>query len=169
MKAKEVKAKGRAVEGESHKLSQTEIGCAQIVTTYSLLATTRVDCVPAQKNGWGEDGGWGQGKGKGDWGPYGKGKGGIVGKGKFGPATAKGIKGVIDQLIVEGLPGGRFDHNANSLYLTNLPPDTTNIDLYTIFSCFGAIPPRGVRVMPGIPGQRGYGFVNYIDHMAAEF
>lgn len=23
--------------------------------------------------------------------------------------------------------------------------------------------------MPGIPGQRGYGFVNYIDHMAAEF
>jgi RNA recognition motif-containing protein len=101
----------------------------------------------------------------GEWGPYGKGKG----KGKKGVFFAPGIKGLVDSLIAEGLPGGKFDQNQNALYLTNLPYDVTAEDLYTVFGCFGAIPPRGVRVMPGTPGARCYGFVNFLDQTAAEF
>ena len=36
-------------------------------------------------------------------------------------------------------------------------------------SCSGAIPPRGVKVMPGVAGQRLYGFVNFMDSANAEF
>merc|ERR1712023_515088 len=42
--------------------------------------------------------------------------------------------------------------------------------LYILFfSCFGAIPPRGVKVMPVLAGQRLYGFVNFMDEVNAEY
>merc|ERR1712185_763369 len=94
------------------------------------------------------------------------GKGFAKGLGKAGT-----IQGMIDCLINEGLPGGNFKHDApgTALYLANLPHDTTEEDLYTIFATFGAIPPRGVKVMPGMPGQRTYGFCNFINPAHAEF
>lgn len=100
--------------------------------------------------------------------PYGGGKG----KGKGAPAGmgwVGGIKDVIDALISEGLPGGNFDRDKNALYITNLPHDTTAYGLYVMFACFGAVPPRGVRVMPGQPGQRLYGFINFMENANAEF
>jgi len=92
--------------------------------------------------------------------PYGKGggKGGIL-----------RTSDLIDGLIAEGLPGGNHEKDKNSLYITNLPFDTTDEDLYIIFASFGAIPPRGVRIMPGTPGRRLYGFVNFIEETNAEF
>lgn len=102
--------------------------------------------------------------------PYdikGAGKGGKGDKG--GWPLAPGVKGMIDGLIAEGLPGGQFSRDKNALYITNLPHDTTDSDLYIIFNCFGAIPPRGVKVMPGLAGQRLYGFVNFMDQANAEF
>jgi len=84
-------------------------------------------------------------------------------------APATSILGLIDGLIKEGLPGGHFDHNTHALYVTNLPHDTTEGDLYIMFACFGAIPPRGVRVMPSQEGSRRYGFVTFMDGANAEF
>jgi len=76
---------------------------------------------------------------------------------------------VIDCLITEGLPGGGWRQDENALYIANLPYDTTTADMYTIFSCFGAVPPRGAKVMPGDGGQRRYGFINFLDSASAEF
>jgi len=106
------------------------------------------------------------------WTPYetkGAGKGKSKGGGQGYTPPASGIKGVVDALITDQLPGGLFSRDKNALYLTNLPQDTTDADLYMIFSCFGAIPPRGVKVMPGVAGQRLYGFVNFMDNANAEF
>jgi len=111
-------------------------------------------------DGWGASS-WGQAGGKGAArpAPYGK------GKAKGGP----GIQGLINGLIAEGLPGGN-DKGNNALYVTNLPPDATEGDLYTIFACFGPMPPRGTRVMPcTTPGSRTYGFVNFLDAQQSEF
>lgn len=79
------------------------------------------------------------------------------------------IQSMIDGLIAEGLPGGGWRQEENALYLANLPHDTTAEDLYTIFASFGAIPPRGVKVMPGSPGQRTFGFCNFMEAANAEF
>jgi len=97
------------------------------------------------------------------------GKGKSKGGGQGCPPPASGIKGVVDALITDRLPGGQFSRDKNALYLTNLPHDSTDADLYMICSCFGAIPPRGVKVMPGVAGQRLYGFVNFMDSANAEF
>lgn len=83
-----------------------------------------------------------------------------------------GIQTVIDGLIKEGLPGAYWENRRevqNALYLNNLPPDTTDMDLYTIFASFGPVCPRGVKVMPGVPGHYRFGFINYMDAATAEF
>eukprot|EP00448_Togula_jolla_P008041 CAMPEP_0170597044 /NCGR_PEP_ID=MMETSP0224-20130122/15485_1 /TAXON_ID=285029 /ORGANISM="Togula jolla, Strain CCCM 725" /LENGTH=284 /DNA_ID=CAMNT_0010921465 /DNA_START=54 /DNA_END=908 /DNA_ORIENTATION=+ len=128
------------------------------------------------KGTWGKsDGQWGKGDGqaKGAWSsPY-DGKGAAKGKGK-----GKGGKGVTtcsmavlkDGLVkAEALPGGRWSHDGHALFVGGLPRDTTDIDLYQIFSCFGAIPAMGVRAMVGQDGVgTGIGFVNFLDQASCQ-
>lgn len=100
------------------------------------------------------------------------------GKGKGGKGASKStakagtVERMIDLLSEAGLPGANYRNEASgdgSLYLANLPFDTTDEDLYTIFATFGAIPPRGVKVMRSTPGQRVYGFCNFLKASSAEF
>jgi hypothetical protein len=132
------------------------------------------------KDGWGSLTGGGGDFGKGDFGKGGKGFGGDAmgpygakgmgkGPGKMAGKSTSAIDAVIDGLVREGLPGGWFNKDENALYVSNLPHDTTDKDLYVIFATFGAMPPRGVRVMPGTPGQRLWAFVNFMDSTTKEF
>lgn len=54
------------------------------------------------------------------------------------------------------------------LYVRNLPMDTTDLDLYKLFSPFGTIPPRGIRAMLNPDGTcNGIGFVDFTARNAA--
>eukprot|EP00401_Gymnodinium_catenatum_P018330 CAMPEP_0117484740 /NCGR_PEP_ID=MMETSP0784-20121206/14609_1 /TAXON_ID=39447 /ORGANISM="" /LENGTH=284 /DNA_ID=CAMNT_0005279313 /DNA_START=79 /DNA_END=933 /DNA_ORIENTATION=- len=142
------------------------------------------------KAGWGEKeggygawGGWGgkggkdgkDGKdGKAAWRPmpYGKdGKG--PGKG-LGKMAAKGggkpdcFKTVYSAARKGGVLGGGHVPEDCIIYVRNLPPDTTDLDLYKLFSPFGAIAPSGVRAMLEVDGScKGIGFVDFSDSAAA--
>merc|ERR1719160_638654 len=56
-----------------------------------------------------------------------------------------------------------------SIYIAGLPDDTTDLDLYKIFSSFGRIHTNGVKAMLSDDGKtcKGIGFVNYIDAESA--
>jgi len=124
--------------------------------------------------GWGKDGGgYGKAGGKGGWSspsPYempGKGYDGGKGKGKGG--KGKGTECDIRTLKqgVKGagvLPGvGMALPNECQLYIKNLPSDTQDVDLYELFSPFGAIAPRGVKAMQQDGCCSGIGFVDFLD------
>mmetsp|Transcript_106732 Transcript_106732/g.166696 ORF Transcript_106732/g.166696 Transcript_106732/m.166696 type:complete len:271 (+) Transcript_106732:36-848(+) len=126
--------------------------------------------------GWSKDGGE-----KGDsWGPYakggkdfgGKGESKGKGKGKWLNPTSVSVKTLFDGLCNAGaLPGGeKYENNEGALFVGALPPDTTDMDLYKIFSPFGAIAPQGVRAMQwwDTGACKGYGFVNFLDPLAAQ-
>lgn len=102
--------------------------------------------------------------------PYPCGGGGGSGKGagkKSGPMCT--IAEFIGELITGGLPGGDFDFDKNALQVGGLPPDTTDQDLYTIFSTFGPMPPRGARIRRRPDGAcDGVGFVNYMESKSAD-
>lgn len=108
--------------------------------------------------------GWGKGK---DFGAMAKGWGATPAWLAKPAATGPTIHSMIEGLIAEGLPGGNWNHDENALYIANLPPDTTEHDLYIIFSCFGTMPPRGVKVMGGEP--RKFGFCNFMESASADF
>jgi len=140
--------------------------------------------------------GYGKG-GKGDkgdsWGPYAKGgkdyggkdnkgKGDAKGKdgkdsgkdGKDGKGKGKGKIGIRDLFdglcTAEALPGGaKYENDENTLFVGGLPQDTTDLDLYKIFSPFGAIAPKGIKAMLHLPtgNCKGYGFVNFMDASAS--
>lgn len=117
--------------------------------------------------------------------PYGKGAaaapswgapawGGAKGDGGMAKGDAKGGNGDSIQVLKQGLraaaalPGGKWANDANALYICNLPADTCDVDIYEIFSPFGAIPSGGVRAMQSQDGQcTGIGFVNFLDPAAA--
>merc|ERR1719253_2235141 len=125
--------------------------------------------------GWGKDGGYGKASGKGSWSqpswqaasPY-EAKGYDGGKGK-GKGKGKGVGCDIRTLKqgVKGagvLPGvGMQLPNECQLYIKNLPSDTTDVDLYELFSSFGAIAPRGVKAMQQDGCCSGIGFVDFLD------
>ncbi|CAK9009888.1 unnamed protein product [Durusdinium trenchii] len=103
---------------------------------------------------------------KGKFSPKGCGKGGIM-PGNMMP----GIKGLINQLMEsQALPGSaEMDNDKNALYVSGLPPDTQDVDLYKMFAPFGAIAPKGVRAMLHPDGScQGWGFVNYMDPMSVQ-
>jgi len=81
------------------------------------------------------------------------------------------VKVLYNGLLAAGaLPGNAsYDSDTeNTLYVAGLPADTQDLDLYKIFSPFGAIAPRGVRAMTFPEGAcRGFGFVNFNDTAAA--
>lgn len=88
-----------------------------------------------------------------------------LGKGKVS------VKVLYNGLLAAGaLPGNAsYDGDTeNTLYVAGLPADTEDLDLYKIFSPFGAIAPRGVRAMTLPDGScRGFGFVNFNDTTAS--
>lgn len=105
----------------------------------------------------GAQGGFG-GKG----GPY-DGKGGGKGKNKGG---FYGLYGAVKQA---GILGGGTVPEECQLYISNLPQDTTDTDLYKLFAPFGAIAPTGVKAMPNSDktGCVGIGFVDFVDPSCA--
>jgi len=135
------------------------------------------------KGSWGSDkGSWGADKGNSDkgkggdrWTPYGKGAGQAGGM-----SEGKGEKGIkltnisIQTLkkglqMAEALPGGKWSNDDGALWIGGLPPDTTDLDLYHIFSPFGAVPSSGVRAMLNEDGTcKGFGFVNFVESAAAQ-
>merc|ERR1719401_1759916 len=68
------------------------------------------------------------------------------------------------------MPGSQWvNDGTNELFVGNLPPDTSDLDLYEMFSPFGAIPPRGIRAMLNEEGVcKGVGFVNFINGQEAQ-
>merc|ERR1712187_921513 len=102
-------------------------------------------------------GGWGGGKG-GGWDDWGK------GKGMDSIAVLK--RGLMAANV---LPGGRWNNDENCLFVGSLPEDTTDMDLYEIFSPFGAIPSRGVKALQTPEGIcKGIGFINFLSSEAAQ-
>lgn len=126
----------------------------------------------------GSKGGWKGEKGADRYAPYGKGAGlGAIGakaSGKGWGDEGKGSKSSIKILkkglqVAEALPGGKWSNDAGALWIGGLPHDTTDVDLYHIFSPFGSIPSGGVRAMLHEDGScKGFGFVNYIDPKVAQ-
>merc|ERR1711920_335128 len=87
---------------------------------------------------------------------------------KSGPI---GIKQLVDGILESGaLPGGiKYTNDENTLFVGGLPEDTTDEDLFLMFSPFGAIAPRGVRAMANEDKSacKGFGFVNFLDYAAS--
>merc|ERR1711953_1370698 len=87
------------------------------------------------------------------------------GKGKVG------IRDLFSGLCNAGaLPGGaKYENDENTLFVGGLPHDTTDLDLYKIFSPFGAIAPKGIKAMIHQPtgNCKGFGFVNFMDPAAS--
>lgn len=106
--------------------------------------------------GWGGDDGWDS---------YGK----AAGKGwRPTPAGPFSMKTVVKGFQTAGcLPGA--DHELVEVFVRGLPGDAEDLDLYRLFGCFGAVAPKGVRVMCHPDGSsKGFGFVNFLDPVAAE-
>mmetsp|Transcript_81792 Transcript_81792/g.100331 ORF Transcript_81792/g.100331 Transcript_81792/m.100331 type:complete len:279 (+) Transcript_81792:78-914(+) len=139
------------------------------------------------KGGWGMNGGGKGGYGKSKGGgpqrsmPYmapaalmmgmagGKGKVSVGGMKGGGKGQWGGIKGLFTGLLeAKALPGAaEMDNDRNALYVSGLPSDTQDVDLYRIFAPFGAIAPKGVKAMQNPDGScQGWGFVNYLDSVS---
>lgn len=111
---------------------------------------------------------WGKGGGKDAWGgPY----------GNMGMAKGKGKGKISVKLLVKGLkdagalPGSNeVQDDNNTLYLAGLPDDTTDADLYRIFSPFGPVSPLGCRAVLNKDtfACSGIGFVNFMDPATAQ-
>merc|ERR1712137_1517306 len=55
------------------------------------------------------------------------------------------------------------------IYISNLPSDTTDVDLFKLFCTFGALAPSGVKAMTNDDGScKGIGFVDFIDPACAD-
>eukprot|EP00928_Gymnodinium_smaydae_P017844 TRINITY_DN1680_c4_g1_i1.p1 TRINITY_DN1680_c4_g1~~TRINITY_DN1680_c4_g1_i1.p1 ORF type:complete len:389 (-),score=54.04 TRINITY_DN1680_c4_g1_i1:140-1306(-) len=148
------------VENLNGNLPEGLIGTDSVVVKFK-QAGSKGD---AGATAWGK--GWGKGDvGDGGWGPYDKGKGDKGGKGNKGGKC--GIKTLVDGLMDSGaMPGGvKYSNDEAALFVGGLPPDTNDVDLFWIFSPFGAIAPRGVKAMmtPDNSQCKGIGFVNYLD------
>lgn len=132
-------------------------------------------------NSWGKDGGgkgceglYGKGGGgKGCEGPYSKGGAalGALGNGSKGskgegkhpprPTSFYGLYGAVKKA---GLLGAAQVPQECMVYVRNLPTDTTDLDLFRLFSPFGAIAPSGCKAMQNEDGScKGFGFVDYVD------
>ncbi|CAK8992959.1 unnamed protein product [Durusdinium trenchii] len=97
---------------------------------------------------------------------FGKGKG--YGKGFGAPKEARGlVRAVVSAQVV---PGGKWNNDDNTLFVGGLPPDTTNLEMYQIFSAFGPIAPRGATALLDKDTGKctGIGFINYMNAEAAE-
>eukprot|EP00927_Polykrikos_kofoidii_P058932 TRINITY_DN5381_c0_g1_i1.p1 TRINITY_DN5381_c0_g1~~TRINITY_DN5381_c0_g1_i1.p1 ORF type:complete len:257 (-),score=45.09 TRINITY_DN5381_c0_g1_i1:51-821(-) len=95
-----------------------------------------------------------------------------TGKGGNKGASMSDIRELVNGLTIAGvLPGGsRYENDENALFVAGLPINTTDLDLYKIFSPFGPIAAKGVKAMPGSGGYgtcSGIGFVNFLNAEAS--
>eukprot|EP00928_Gymnodinium_smaydae_P013744 TRINITY_DN1498_c2_g1_i1.p1 TRINITY_DN1498_c2_g1~~TRINITY_DN1498_c2_g1_i1.p1 ORF type:complete len:523 (+),score=148.69 TRINITY_DN1498_c2_g1_i1:64-1569(+) len=109
--------------------------------------------------------------GAGPYGGYDGGKGGYDGGKGIVPGGTM-MKALVDGLFSSGaMPGsgGVSRHEEHAVFVGGLPYDTTDEDMYRMFSPFGAILPYGVTAMKGDTAPcKGFGFVNFFDMHAAE-
>jgi RNA recognition motif-containing protein len=118
----------------------------------------------------------GKGKGKefNGFAPYPSGgKGGKNGDsfGKAGGKAGKGGEGkpssfaeLYSSVKGAGIIGSGKVPEECMAYVKNLPPDTTDLDLYKLFSPFGAIAYTGVKAMLNQDGScKGFGFCDFTD------
>lgn len=106
--------------------------------------------------------------------PYG-GKGAQGGKGYEGSRAGGGGGDGDTAVLKKGLgrngllPMSQWQHDEGAVFVSNLPHDCTDEDLYEIFAPFGAIPPRGVKAMKDALSKcKGFGFVDFIDPECAQ-
>lgn len=91
--------------------------------------------------------------------PSGKGKGKVKGTSGY---TAKQM--ALDLVESGGLPGGKWKNDENTVYIEGIPQDTTELEIFTIFSPFGAILPGGVSIARRPDGSfKGFAYVNFAD------
>ncbi|CAK0856005.1 unnamed protein product [Prorocentrum cordatum] len=110
---------------------------------------------PAGGGGWGAAGGKGEAMQALGYAPAAWGKGGKQGT----PGSAQGLLTAVRKAGVLG--GGKVPVECQ-IYVKNLPPDMTDLDLFRLFAPFGAIAPSGVKVMLNEDGScKGFGFVDY--------
>lgn len=87
----------------------------------------------------------------------GKGKGGTTMRDVFSAAKGAGLLGGKGGVAQE-----------NTIYVANLPHDTTDLDLFKLFAPFGAIPATGVKAMLNPDGTcKGFGFVDFTETACA--
>lgn len=95
----------------------------------------------------------------------GKGGGGGGNKGAPGSKGKCSIRTLVKGLNDAGaLPGGhRAENDEHALFVAGLPYDTTDLDLYKMFGCFG--PVKGVKAMMDMDSGmcKGTGFVNMME------
>jgi len=93
--------------------------------------------------------------------------GGVKGKGK--PAKAGNFKGYMSSLAKGGkLPGVGARPDEQCVHVKNLPPDTTDLQLYQLFSVFGPMAHNGVTAMMREDGAcLGIGFIDFQDPASA--
>merc|ERR1719424_1761090 len=63
-------------------------------------------------------------------------------------------------------PGGRWENDDKTIFVTGLPEDTTDLDMYKIFAPFGAIANNGASAMRDKEDKNkcaGVGFINYME------
>lgn len=89
--------------------------------------------------------------------------------GKYQNASSGGFKGYLASLAKSGkIPGVGSRPDEHCVYIKNLPPDTTNENLYQLFSVFGALAHGGVTAMLKEDGAcLGVGFVDFQDPISA--
>jgi polyadenylate-binding protein len=95
------------------------------------------------------------------------GSGKSSGKGKAGGAPAT-FESLWQSVKGAGILTPQKVPDECQIYVKSLPADTTDADLYRLFSAFGAISPNGVKAMLNGDGScKGIGFVDYFDPEAA--
>jgi len=98
------------------------------------------------------------------------GKGGNHGSGAYA-ASGGGSMSSVKKGLKGGhvMPVSEWSGDEGTVFVGGLPPGATDLDLYEIFAPFGAIPHRGVKVLPASGKNSGcIGFVDFIDPSCAE-
>eukprot|EP00927_Polykrikos_kofoidii_P063074 TRINITY_DN57885_c0_g1_i1.p1 TRINITY_DN57885_c0_g1~~TRINITY_DN57885_c0_g1_i1.p1 ORF type:complete len:228 (-),score=50.53 TRINITY_DN57885_c0_g1_i1:72-755(-) len=77
------------------------------------------------------------------------------------------IKGLYDSKCLPG--GAEWPSDESSVFVSGLPKDTTDFDLYKMFSPFGGIAPHGASTMKSDDKTtcKGFGFINFINEASA--
>merc|ERR1740121_2237437 len=90
------------------------------------------------------------------------GKGMGKGGGCFGGVDIIAVKrGIMNSNL---LPGGRWKNDDKTVMVKNLPPNTSDKDVYDLFCPFGAIYAEGVRALLGPDGScKGTAYVNFLE------
>eukprot|EP00435_Cladocopium_sp_Y103_P012129 s1837_g3.t1 len=96
------------------------------------------------------------------------------GKGRQAEASEsvarKEIKGLVRSIIqAQAMPDGRGSEES-TIFVAGLPSDMTNLEMYQLFSAFGAIAHRGATALQDKESGKctGIGFVNFIESESAQ-